>query len=545
VCGAVSPVGCETCSEKDCNKPPEKPKKPPPGLTPAECYDQPGHTVSADGTLCKPDGSRKCPKGLHTPFSTDPYCTVYPIKVSRDPNDKAGSAGSGAERFVAPQTLLPYMIAFENVPTATAAAQTVVVTDRLDTQALDLDTFALGPILVGDVGIIPPPGMARFSGGADLRPAHDVLLRVDAGLDETTGIVTWRFTSLDPSTMETLTNPDEGFLPPDTNPPEGDGQVHFTIRPKAGLASGAEIRNHATVIFDDNPSIDTPEWLNTIDGSPPASQVDAVDADGCDATDLTVRWSGADAGSDVASFSVLVSEDHGPYVPLVSDTTDTSAPFTGTTGRTYAFYSVARDHTGNVEAPPALPDVVRTIGSCGTNDLAVVKIAAPKTVTLTTRVPARTVLVRVAVQNRSPHPETIADVGILANLVHLGVESLGPACVAPAARLHVGKPQKGLPRTVKSKKKLTVAFDLLIDCADDPLGGVGHEDFRLTARVDHSALGSGDAHPADDTCPRPAPPPGEHDPFPDGKLVDRGCGAKQPDHTLGAPIVVDAVVPRR
>ncbi len=166
---------------------------------------------------------------------------------------------------------MPYVIAFENLPAATAAAQTVVVTDQLDTQVFDLDSFTLGPILIGNIGITPPPGLATFSGGADLRPAHNVVLRVDAGLDKTTGIVTWRFTSLDPSTMETLTDPDEGFLPPNTNPPAGDAQVHFTIRPKAGLATGTAIRNHARVVFDTNAPIDTPEWLNTIDASAPST----------------------------------------------------------------------------------------------------------------------------------------------------------------------------------------------------------------------------------------------------------------------------------
>jgi hypothetical protein len=36
-----------------------------------------------------------------------------------------------------------------------------------------------------------------------------VVVRVDAGLDKATGIVTWSFTSLDPTTLETLMDPEK------------------------------------------------------------------------------------------------------------------------------------------------------------------------------------------------------------------------------------------------------------------------------------------------------------------------------------------------
>jgi hypothetical protein len=29
------------------------------------------------------------------------------------------------------------------------------------------------------------------------------------------------------------------------------------------------------------------------------------------------------------------------------------------------------------------------------------------------------------------------------------------------------------------------------------------------------------------------------DPFPDGKLIDKGCGAKKSDKTLGGPVLTD------
>ncbi len=276
--------------------------------------------------------------------------------------------------------------------------------------------------------------------------------------------------------------------------------------------------------------------------NPPGSQVDEIDAASCEATDLTVHWSRTDGETDPVTFSVFVSEDHGAFVPLVTDTTDTSAPFTGTLGKTYGFYSVEKDEVGNVQQPPAIPDIEYVIAACDGNDLAVTKIKAPKTVTLTQKVPARLVRVKVEIQNRSPHPETVPDLVALGKLAHFDVGSNGLGCVAPLAIVHAGKPQKKLPLTLKSKAKVQVLFDLPIACANDAAKGTGHEDYRLTAHVSHSALGSGDAHVADDACPRTVTPPGEIDPFPNGKILDKGCGAKQPDKTLGLPLLVDVLV---
>jgi len=475
---------------------------------------------------------------IGSPFSTDPFCRTFPIAI--DPNDKTGSPGAGEDRFIRGGTPLPYSIAFENLPAAPAAAQTVTITDQLDPQKVDLDTFSFGEVTVADVGFTPPPEQTAFTGAIDLRPGLDIIVKIDATLDKSSGLVTWHFSSLDPTTLDAVTDPDAGFLPPNTNPPHGDGSVEFLVLPKAGLVTGTQIKNHASIVFDVNAPLDTPEWLNTIDVDPPSSQVTAVDGADCTATNLTVHWSGTDAGSGAASYSVYVSENGGAFAALVLDTADTSAPLIAEVGKTYAFYSVARDAAGNLEATPATPDVVRPVVDCSSNDLAIVKIGAPKKVPLTAKKPSKTALVTVKVQNRSPHAETIADPSTFAKLVRVEVDSLG-TCPAPAAVLNAAKLPKKFPVTVKSKGMLGVPFAVTLDCANDPTKGAGHEDYSLSARVDHTPLGSGDAHPDDDVCPRTVPPGGVIDPFPNGKIVDKGCGAKKPDKTFGAPVLIDVV----
>jgi hypothetical protein len=169
-------------------------------------------------------------------------------------------------------------------------------------------------------------------------------------LDATTGIVTWRFTSLDPATGELTTDPQAGFLPPNVTPPQGQARIFYSITPKAGLPSAATICNQARVVFDTNPAINTPNWCNTFDDSPPTSHVQALPATEATSS-FPVQWSGLDTGSGIRDFTIYVSDNGGAYSTWLSDTTQTQANYSGVSGHTYAFYSLARDLVGNLEGP--------------------------------------------------------------------------------------------------------------------------------------------------------------------------------------------------
>jgi uncharacterized repeat protein (TIGR01451 family) len=176
------------------------------------------------------------------------------------------------------------------------------------------------------------------------------------------------------------------------------------------------------------------------------------------------------------------------------------------------------------------------------HDLALVSIKAAKTLTLTSQKMSQTKFVRVTIQNRSDHDETIQSLGVLSNLVTLVVESLGTNCPNPDAVFLTGPPQRTLPVTLKPKQKFTVIYDVTYNCANDPLKGAGHEDLRYHATVHHEAIdGQPDNHPVDDVCPHNALPGGV-DPFPDGKVKDNGCGGKTTAGTLGADVLTDVVV---
>ena len=98
-----------------------------------------------------------------------------------------------------------------------------------------------------------------------------------------------------------------------------------------------------------------------IDQTLPTSAVAPLPTMAADTT-FTVRWSGSDDadGSGLLDYTIYVSDNGGAYAAWLTNTTLTEADYIGESGHSYAFYSVARDNTGNVEAAPAVPDAVTT-----------------------------------------------------------------------------------------------------------------------------------------------------------------------------------------
>lgn len=276
---------------------------------------------------------------------------------SADPNDKSGLTGSGSARWIAGSETLAYTIDFENVPTATAPAQQVVVTDALDPR-IDWTTVELGDIRFNNLDMTINPGLQHFE--TTTRVATDPHpVRVSADFSPATGLLSWRVVSVDPVTGSAPEDPFAGFLPPNKANRVGQGSVRFSARLRPGLAHGTTITNAASIVFDVNAPILTPLYVNTIDALPPASAVHALPAEAW--SEFILTWSGQDEGSGVAGYDIYVARDGGPYELWLSQTSDTSARFSGQLGGSYAFYSVAVDGVGRRETVPSVPDAVTRI----------------------------------------------------------------------------------------------------------------------------------------------------------------------------------------
>ncbi|WP_166362084.1 calcium-binding protein [Pseudomonas akapageensis] len=285
------------------------------------------------------------------------------IIAPSDPNDIIGPDGYGDQHWVNSNDALPYTIRFENQPTATAPARQVTITLALDAD-IGVNSFRLGDFGWGDIDIQVPEGVAFYVNRIDLTATKGFLVDVVAGIDVQSHQAFWTLTAIDPNTGEQPDNPTVGFLPPNNADGIGEGYVNFIVKPAAGAATGAVIDAKATIIFDTNEPIDTPAIFNTIDALLPSSQMDTAAATGSPAertvqsTEFDVSWSGDDTGSGLAGYTVYVSDNNGAYTPWLENTTLTSATYVGQAGHSYAFYSVASDHTGNTEAVPAQADLL-------------------------------------------------------------------------------------------------------------------------------------------------------------------------------------------
>src|SRR6056297_694411 len=267
---------------------------------------------------------------------------------SYDPNDKVGPTGVLDGRYIASADSLPYVVFFENLDEATAAAQKVIIKDTLDTELVDFDSFSFGMIAWSDTSVSMQPNVLSTTKDVDLRPEMDLILRIEADLNETTGVLTWTFTSLDPETMEPTLDPLAGFLPPNEESPEGEGLVSYFVSLNEDTPSNTEFGNSARIIFDENDPIDTPVWSNILDTEAPVSTVQSLDSLQTE-TEFTVSWSGNDDASGIETYMVYVSRDGGEFTIWQDETTETSATFSGENGKTYEFISRSTDYVGNAE----------------------------------------------------------------------------------------------------------------------------------------------------------------------------------------------------
>jgi hypothetical protein len=316
----------------------------------------------ADEKIFKVFGKKIFDKFL-TPFenackvnSASAFCEKLCEQTSVDPNVKYGPGDNNSLKHVNFLDNYGYTIFFENLATATAPAAYVEVTDTLDMTKLDISTFQISGFGWGDSVVFTDANRGDYSLLKDLQPAKPNKLRVDVRIDTITGIVKWKFFTLDPVTLQLTEDPTEGFLPPNTDGIKGVGYVSFSIKAKAnaGIISGSVINNTASIVFDQNAAILTPVWQHIVDTTRPQSQVAALPAI-VNTPNFVINWSGSDAHAGIEQFAVYVSVNDSIYKQWKKFTTAVTDTFHGQFTKTYKFFSVAVDKAGNFEGPPFDP----------------------------------------------------------------------------------------------------------------------------------------------------------------------------------------------
>ena len=259
---------------------------------------------------------------------------VTDVVASWDPNEMIGPQGFGDKHYIGETQTVNYRILFENKAEAGAPAYRVRISDELDANVFDVSSVQFGETSHSGVGY------------------------------------NWKMTR----EGNKLSWDIEGIeLPPNVNAPEGEGFVSFSVNLKPGLASGTELKNKATIIFDKNFPIETNEFVNTLDLVAPVTTM--VSAHKLDTDTVRVTCRSADAESGVSCFLLFAAKAGGDYQYIGQYYQPTmDCPVEGN-GLDYTFYVLALDEVGNIEqvTPTAIQTGIQTVRS-GANPLAGLKV---------------------------------------------------------------------------------------------------------------------------------------------------------------------------
>jgi Secretion system C-terminal sorting domain len=182
-------------------------------------------------------------------------------------------------------------------------------------------------------------------------PDKGIIVRVNGKLDTASGVVSWKFLSLDTLTMDLIDDQDNGFLPPNIDSISGKAHVTFSVGQRSTNTHLTAISNKAKIVFDFNAPIITPVYTNIVDTVKPQSHVLNQFRVLTDST-FSVKWTGTDADAGIRDYRIFISQNDSVYKLLGIYGRD-STVVKGIMGRTYKFISIAIDSVNNIEEPPA------------------------------------------------------------------------------------------------------------------------------------------------------------------------------------------------
>ena len=183
-------------------------------------------------------------------------------------------------------------------------------------------------------------------------PAHDI--RVVVPLDDNINASSIKLVSSShPEKLKYFNVSDEKVeivfkditLPPNKNPPEGEGWISFRANLKDGIKVGEEIREKAEVYFDYNPPVETNELILIFDDVPPSTEAKAHLKNG----KIYVEVQGSDEGSGINYTTITIFEEGSNKFRQITIPLNESISFDASEGKTYYVYSSGIDMAGNVE----------------------------------------------------------------------------------------------------------------------------------------------------------------------------------------------------
>ena len=289
--------------------------------------------------------------------------------ISADPNEIIGPTGyDDSLRWVSINDVLNYTIFFENDPDfATANAQKVDVRFYFADKAA-MKGFGLGTYGFANQSWNIEDAPAAYQNRLDLRDSMHIFVDLTAGIDVVKQQAFWLFNSIDPETGYNPWQVDRGMLPVNDSTHVGEGFVTFRLKPQEDLKTGDTISIQANIVFDQNDTIPTNRWRNTIDAGNPTSKVKArQDSKNEHLYHLTLQAADDEGGSGLKRVLLYQANNFGIYEEVATCPVDTVIDFTAEPGHQYRFYSIAEDNVDNREPRKEQPDLVININAAPTD----------------------------------------------------------------------------------------------------------------------------------------------------------------------------------
>lgn len=289
-------------------------------------------------------------------------------QFSYDPNELMGPKGYENKRWVSINDVLNYTIYFENdAEFATANAQKVDVRFSFADKAA-MKGFGLGTYGFANQSWNIDDAPAAYQNRLDLRDSMHIYVDLTAGIDVVKQQAFWLFNSIDPETGLNPWQVDRGMLPVNDSTHVGEGFVTFRLKPQEDLRTGDTLSIMASIVFDQNDTIPTNRWTNTIDAGNPTSKVKArQDSKNEHLYHLTLQATDDEGGSGLRRVLLFQANNFGIYEEVAACPVDTVIDFTAEPGHQYKFYSIAEDNVGNREPLKEQPDLVININAAPTD----------------------------------------------------------------------------------------------------------------------------------------------------------------------------------
>ena len=282
---------------------------------------------------------------------------LYGLAGLRDPQIQvAGPSGFGPQLLLPVGLALPYLTTFKNPLGASSAVGDLQIVQKLDRASdvnanladfnVDVRSFRLSDVQLGDILLDLPNDRGSFTGEFDFSNDRGFVLQVTAGVDIRSGIATWHFRAIDKETGLLVNDPALGFLKAGEQ-----ARVGYTIEALDKGGTGATITVSARAISGTKTPLDSAILTGTVDAIAPVTQL-TVESVGGGVYNLS--WIAHDDafGAGVKDSTVYVSIDGGAYTTFRDQLTETTIKFVSPNALPAKFIVLSSDHAGNAEAGP-------------------------------------------------------------------------------------------------------------------------------------------------------------------------------------------------